>query len=106
MSWGVPDNARAVLVPKLATSFISGVSPVAKKLVGLTVFVAAGGVEKGRLQAATNTAKSTNVEAAAPRFVLAICISSHSSKVLTIVAHPILRVKFWTRILEAYHGLH
>src|SRR5687767_7392791 len=35
MACGVPDKARAVLVPKSATSFISGVSPVAKKLVGL-----------------------------------------------------------------------
>ena len=45
---GVPDDARAVLVPKLATSLIviSGVSGVSNKLfVPMGVFVTGGGVE-------------------------------------------------------------
>jgi hypothetical protein len=54
------------------------------------VIVAAGGVEYGVLQAETTTAVSIKMEAtAAPLFILAICISSRSTEVLMIVAHPI-----------------
>ena len=44
---GVPDEARAVRVPKFATSLIviSGVIGVSNKLVALIVLVAGGGVE-------------------------------------------------------------
>lgn len=44
---GVPDEARAVRVPKFATSLIviSGVTGVSNKLVALIVLVAGGGVE-------------------------------------------------------------
>ena len=44
---GVPDEARAVSVPKFATSLIvmSGVTGVSNKLVALIVLVATGGVE-------------------------------------------------------------
>jgi hypothetical protein len=82
-----------VLVPKLATSLIviSGVSGVSNKLfVPMGVIVAAGGVEYGVLQAETTTAVSIKMEAtAAPLLILAICISSRSTEVLMIVAHPI-----------------
>jgi hypothetical protein len=43
MACGVPDNARAVPVPKLATSFIFGVIGVSKRLA--VVGVLAGAVE-------------------------------------------------------------
>ena len=44
---GVPEEARAVRVPKFATSLIvmSGVTGVSNKLVALIVLVATGGVE-------------------------------------------------------------
>src|SRR5688572_15768475 len=77
---GVPDDAMEVRVPKLATSLIviSGVRGVSNKLfVPMGVFVTAGAVEYGVLQAEMTAAISTNMEAiVAPRFILAICISS------------------------------
>jgi hypothetical protein len=67
---------------------VSGVSN--KLFVPMGVIVAAGGVEYGVLQAETTTAVSIKMEAtAAPLFILAICISSRSTEVLMIVAHPI-----------------
>jgi hypothetical protein len=81
---GVPEDARAVLVPKLATSLIviSGVRGVSNKLfVPIGVLVTAGAVEYGVLQAERTTAMSINMDATvAPRFILAICISSGSNK--------------------------
>jgi hypothetical protein len=77
---------------------------VANKLSGLIgVLVTLGGCEYGWLHAEAMIETSTRMEATiAPRFILAMGISSISNKVSTIVAHDVLRVKFCNRILEAY----
>jgi len=66
------------------------------------VLVTLGGCEYGWLHAAAMIETSTRMEATiAHRFILAMGISSISNKVITIVAHHVLRVKFCNRILEA-----
>ena len=88
---GVPVSARDVPVAKFWTSLILVGPPigVANKLSGLIgVLVTLGGCEYGWLHAEAMIETSTRMEATiAPRFILAMGISSISNKVSTIVAH-------------------
>jgi hypothetical protein len=89
---GVPLRAMAEAVARFATSVMLVACGIGdpNRLFGLMgVLVTLGGVEYGWLHAEAMSATKTSIDAtSAPRFILAMAISSIPNKVSMMVAHP------------------